>query len=541
MNETDLDYRTSTGNGSSVPAVVNLSTSNFVSGKTYCNYGQFYAVRRTTGQARFLRVDEDCKTIPLPPTPTPTPTPTPCDPVNEPPCQTPTPTPTSTPTVRITEVGFTGDRKIKRLRIEGNPWIEETDGTVPTWTTNNNPEFPVAYLKGTSPTLWAGFSITPTLTTSQTAQIRVLRENTPVTSSPIPVTLTGNQVRVNNIGIPFTNLETASGANQFVKKSEYELTWQISFDNGNSWKNLDKKTKHDVHWLYSNPPNENNFQTFKNGSNTLYYGLFDVALEYSTGSTTKNELDRNGQFDINKVIDKINKKVKDRVDYVPSTAAFRRNPLEILNGANSRRAVCADNAYIFLGLLTSIGLPVRATTPTGAGEEYHWGGQESTGKRNYYCPPGGCTSPTEDEPIGNRLSMQTKRNELGCGSSSECVPRNPSFAYHATVKYSGKVYDPSYGLEEDGLDLLTALNVPSTGTPQCVRGDDATNLLVTRIEIGVLVLIMTREGVALQFRVPFTRTQNYFALIHLVERTLQLFAAKPANGSCKMNFKKIHR
>jgi hypothetical protein len=221
MNETNLDYRTHTGNGSSTPAVVNLITSNFVDGKTYCNYSQFYAVRRSTGQNVFIGWDQDCKTITLPPTPTPTPTATPTP--TPTPTITPTPTPGPTPTVNITEVGFTGDRKIKQLRVAGNPWIEDVDGTVPTWKASNNPKFPVAYLKGTSPTLWAKFSITPTLTNSQSAQIRVLKGNTPVTSSPIPVSLIGSEVRVNNIGIPFTSLETAPGANQFVKKSEYEF------------------------------------------------------------------------------------------------------------------------------------------------------------------------------------------------------------------------------------------------------------------------------------------------------------------------------
>ena len=84
--ETDLDYRTSTGSGSSIAAVINLSTTNFVSGKTYCNYTNYFAVRRSTGQISYIGYFYDCKTIPLPPPP-PTPTPTP------PPTATPTPTP----------------------------------------------------------------------------------------------------------------------------------------------------------------------------------------------------------------------------------------------------------------------------------------------------------------------------------------------------------------------------------------------------------------------------------------------------------------
>ena len=48
--EIDLASGISTGNGSATPAVINMSTANFVNGMTYCNYTTFFAVRRSTGQ-----------------------------------------------------------------------------------------------------------------------------------------------------------------------------------------------------------------------------------------------------------------------------------------------------------------------------------------------------------------------------------------------------------------------------------------------------------------------------------------------------------
>lgn len=87
MNETNLDHRISTGNGSSVMAQIFLSTSNFVSGKTYCNYTNFFAILRSNGYVDYIGSLQDCKMIAAAPTPTPTPTATPT-PV------TPTPTPT---------------------------------------------------------------------------------------------------------------------------------------------------------------------------------------------------------------------------------------------------------------------------------------------------------------------------------------------------------------------------------------------------------------------------------------------------------------
>lgn len=100
--ETDLDFRTSTGNGSSVAAVINLSTTNFVSGKTYCNYTNYFTVRRSTGQISYIGFIQDCKTIISSPTPTPTP---PCTPLADgslPPCPTPTPTATPSPSPTVT-------------------------------------------------------------------------------------------------------------------------------------------------------------------------------------------------------------------------------------------------------------------------------------------------------------------------------------------------------------------------------------------------------------------------------------------------------
>lgn len=104
--ETDLDFKASTGYSSYIDAVINLSTTNFVSGKTYCNYTNYFAVRRWGGQSSYIGFFQDCKTITA--SPTPTPTPPICTPLANgslpqsdgslPPCPTPTPTATPTPT-----------------------------------------------------------------------------------------------------------------------------------------------------------------------------------------------------------------------------------------------------------------------------------------------------------------------------------------------------------------------------------------------------------------------------------------------------------
>lgn len=139
--------------------------------------------------------------------------------------------------------------------------------------------------------------------------------------------------------------------------------------------------------------------------------------------------------------------------------------------------MCQDNALILSGLLKSIGL-------TDIQEKYHWGGEESSGKRNYYCPPGGCGTGTTQNPLGNRITMQTKRAQLGCNGFPECIEQNPSFTYHATVIVNSRSFDPSYGINEGNIELLTAVKVLPPAQPQCVHGSAATALLVSRNIFG---------------------------------------------------------
>jgi hypothetical protein len=395
------------------------------------------------------------------PTPSPTPTITPT------PTPTPSPSPTPVnPTVNITEAGFTGDRKIRQFKVSGQPYIDEPDGSTPTWKSNNNPEFPVAYRSGISPTMFAKFSISPALTGSRSAKIQVKKGLAVVTSFPIDVNLIGSAVSVSGFNIPFSGLER----DQFIKMGKYEFTWEISFDGGTTWVALRKKSKHEIHWLWDNPANESTFSPFVNSADEPFNGLFDLALEWSTGKV------KNDEYLLDNVVKSINKAVSNRVAYNPGIPPTGGNPLGIL-GSGGGQAVCQDNALILTGLLKSIGFSDAQTN-------FHWGGNNATSQRHFYCKSGGCVTPSPGSPLGNRATMQTKRDQLGCPGCAENLPRNPSFAYHATVDWQGVSYDPSYGLVENNIQLLTALKVNPGQPPTCVHDSEATALLVSRPTFG---------------------------------------------------------
>lgn len=160
-----------------------------------------------------------------------------------------------------------------------------------------------------------------------------------------------------------------------------------------------------------------------------------------------------------------------KISYNPGTSAITSdNPLTFMDDS-SPEAVCDDNARILAGLLKSIGLPDVTI-------KFSWGGEESTDKFNYFCVNGGC--PGAGTNLVNKSSMQVSRPQLGKPGGPEDLESNPTFLYHATVDYNSKSYDPSYGIVDNGIQLLTAMKIESGQSPTCVHDAAATALLVAR-------------------------------------------------------------
>ncbi len=415
-----------------------------------------------------------CHTFPnLPPTPTPTPTPD-CQPLTAgemPPCVTPTatpppsPLPTPSPVVKVNAVGFSGDKPIRQFNVlPGQPIIDEQDGTVPTWTKTNDPEFPVAYVRGPNATVtvFVDLGINPTQSTARNAMLRVKKGSVEL-ATDLPVSIVGGAVRVSGISIPYAKLESG----QFVKMSEYEFTWEISYDNGANWDPIGESGKHRVHWLAGEP----DAIPFRNAAGIPYPGLFDEALKWSTGRMKSDRTD-------SEVIKKINDSLSAQTIYTPGQIPIQdENPLKIISDLGDRKAQCRDNALIFVGLMKSIGF-------NSAEIKYHWGGDpaRTSGSRNYYeYISGDFCSSSSGNPLGCRVTMQVTRDALW--TNGERVEQNPHFTFHATVNLGGTFYDPSYGKEEPEVRFIEALETYQEGgetRSRFKRGSSATSLRVTR-------------------------------------------------------------
>jgi len=130
--------------------------------------------------------------------------------------------------VTITEVGFKSDHKIKKF---SDDTTIDPDDNAPTWVSgrSTNNEFPVAYTKGTRPTLFAKLNVAQANSNYTTASVRV-KEGSTVLATVANVNVAANgSVQISSI--PFT---ADLSDETMVKMSKYTFAWEISF-NGSSW------------------------------------------------------------------------------------------------------------------------------------------------------------------------------------------------------------------------------------------------------------------------------------------------------------------
>lgn len=339
---------------------------------------------------------------------------------------------TLAPKVGVTQVGFKNDYKIRRWAegVTAQQTVIDPGDNEPTWVRgrDGNDKYPVAYKMGTRPTIFAKFSVQSADNTN--ARIRARRGSTVITGE-YPVTLGGGEISLDNIPL-IADLEPTPK----VKRESYEFTWEVLFENQSSWKSAGKSGGHKIHWVYGEPKTPE----FRDPYLKPYEGLFDRALDHATGEMG------DGSADLGTIIKKINEELASDIGYDPArTTEVNVHPLALYDG---REAQCSDNAELLRGLLRSIGIDASA--------KYYWGGNPSTGRRYKYKfgqeePSLRAARPELTETIKTGPNMGQQR----------IIPRNPHFLFHAIVNANGKVYDPSYGIEEASVTFLETYDQPT--------------------------------------------------------------------------------
>jgi hypothetical protein len=237
-----------------------------------------------------------------------------------------------------------------------------------------------------------------------------------------------------------------------TRKSNYNFTWEYSLDQIN-WQPAGTSS-HTIHWLYADPKpikTNPNFPPVEE-----FFGPYDAALEHSTailGEGTNSETE---------IVEQINQHLASYVKYAPEGQGSNENPLNIFRASRLKAAECSTNSTILVALLNGIG--IGNTPNNGLTIKFYTGGNKNTDTAHQY-----------NHPILGYPGMtgQYPRPEY------EGVLLNPRFIYHSTVLFNGKSYDPSYGIVEDEVKLIEAVDVVNN-VPFCVTGDLANSLKITR-------------------------------------------------------------
>ena len=455
--EGTLGYGHRVGYAEWIPAVVYLFSSQYHSDTNYTSLGEHYIRHWFYGTRYYLNYTGVCITTP-PPSCGPTGENGPAD---QCPGPTPTPTPIPTPpTVQIQEVGFTtGNYTIRRWASYPNV----VNITNPTWVRNdsNNANNPVAYKKGTNPTVTAKLTITPTPSRSIDTLVRIKLGGNVITTQNTAVTLTSNTVTVTGIPIRAISTQSASGleSQASVKKGTYNFDWEISFDNAQSWQSIGSSEGHIIYWTYGDVVEPSGCDTDATKRNCLFVnnlgdkdwpGLYDLALAKAIDG-----LDAAAQTaqTPDAIAKSLAYNIDDKIDYNPGDdSAILEHPLKAYTvGAGVQ---CSVNANLLRGLLRSIGINNSEAI-------YLWGGKpNNTTKREDEI--GGKTYGYKVRTFNPNLpgshadyyySFQAIRPESNEGSV--IVPKDPDFTFHTMVKVwddpdntttnlAARYYDPSY-------------------------------------------------------------------------------------------------
>ena len=331
--------------------------------------------------------------------------------------------------MKVVSVGFAGDHQITEFAT--NSEIDDPDGTAPLWKRAGNPDKPVAYTKNTSPTMFAEFTVTPSVSDPvENVMIRAKAGST-VIGSASGLKVTGTVV--NDAGNADGDVDGIGGSaavpgSDGVKKLRPSFDWEFSLDGGTTWTSAEASGPHTMYWTESAPL----IPPFRDFGGASYDPLYDKALEKACGYVS-------GDPDIP---GKITVGIDGDINYDPAILLPAGHPLNAYTVAGG--SLCADLAVLLRGLMRSVGVDGDVL--------YIWAGPDASTFLRY--------RKASEVSAGFGQWIYTFRV---LRAAHDAAPPNPHFSYHAVVPFGGLLHDPSYGLKYPALVFdETAFN----STPQ---------------------------------------------------------------------------
>jgi hypothetical protein len=176
----------------------------------------------------------------------------------------------------LTEVGFSGDHKIKR---DADATVIDTDDSTPIWKRDNSVDEPVAYTQGTNPTAFAKFNTQPGSIGGLTLRIMYNAAAAGgATPAPVEVARKSNVSLSNGQAVTGITFSSAIEATPRITNEEYNLTWQVSLD-GEQWTTVGA-SKHRFYWTGGAPQGASAqpYETFIDAATTYRKSRQNVGL-----------------------------------------------------------------------------------------------------------------------------------------------------------------------------------------------------------------------------------------------------------------------
>lgn len=325
------------------------------------------------------------------------------------------------PSVKIQSVGFKNDAPIKRI-TDGT--LIDDDDTKPTWVRgrDNDDKYPVAYTKGTIPTIFGKFLVSSPVTGVGTVTIQMKVGSTVYAEIPNVNVSAAGEVSFDNV-----TLNAQLPNSNITRMTKYDFDWIMKIPGNNKEFDAGESGAHRIHWLPASViTTAPRFRRNPRHSDYHEQGLYDVGLLHSSGALG------NGTDDPNITAEKLTKHLDSVIRYDPSNPNPLQNPLNVFKEENPKRE-CGENATILAALLKTVGIDNTIKTT---------GGGNPNNKTWHIFPYSG-------NEVSARFVRPAKIEPATLSEPQIVVEENPHFRYHATVTVGSTWYDPSYGLIED--------------------------------------------------------------------------------------------